>query len=141
MACFQPNDQWHDGTEVIAQYNFQGRSAEDLPFQKGDLLIIRRATSVSYTCLIALRFGTLKSFTVTMSCTCHAGNSCEISLTAGHNLLNKCGVLVKKYQGRDTTTKGIMLEVMKQGHTFNSVFWEDFSNALRLNVNLVCRCD
>lgn len=87
MACFQPNDQWHDGTEVIAQYNFQGRSAEDLPFQKGDLLIIQRATSVSYTCLIALRFGTLKSFTVTVS---------EISLTAGHNLRNKCGV--KKYQ-------------------------------------------
>ena len=113
MACFQPNDQWHDGTEVIAQYNFQGRSAEDLPFQKGDLLIIRRATSVSYTCLIALRFGTLKSFTVTVS---------KISLTAGHNLLNKCGV--KKYQegGRgDTTTKGTVLKVIKQGHTSNSL--------------------
>ena len=39
---------WHDGTEVIAQYNFQGRSMEDLPFQKGDLLVIRKATSVSF---------------------------------------------------------------------------------------------
>ncbi|KAK7499721.1 hypothetical protein BaRGS_00009062 [Batillaria attramentaria] len=40
-----PNETWHEGMEVIAQYNFQGRSAEDLPFQKGDLLVILRATS------------------------------------------------------------------------------------------------
>ncbi|KAK7116138.1 tyrosine-protein kinase CSK-like isoform X2 [Littorina saxatilis] len=45
MPMEPPNDQWHAGTEVIAQYNFQGRSAEDLPFSKGDLLVIRRATS------------------------------------------------------------------------------------------------
>ncbi|XP_076443663.1 tyrosine-protein kinase CSK-like isoform X2 [Babylonia areolata] len=41
----QPSDQWGVGTEVIAQYNFNGRSAEDLPFLKGDLLVIQRITS------------------------------------------------------------------------------------------------
>lgn len=40
-----PAETWHQGMEVIAQYNFQGRSAEDLPFSKGDLLVILRPTS------------------------------------------------------------------------------------------------
>lgn len=31
---------WLPGTEVIARYNFQGNSAEDLPFQKWDMMTI-----------------------------------------------------------------------------------------------------
>ena len=38
---------WHPNTEVVANYNFPGRSGEDLPFQRGDVLVIIKNTSVS----------------------------------------------------------------------------------------------
>lgn len=41
------DEPWHQGTEVVALYNFPGRSPEDLAFQKGDLLIIQHGTRVS----------------------------------------------------------------------------------------------
>ncbi|XP_013414147.1 tyrosine-protein kinase CSK [Lingula anatina] len=39
-----PPDQWQPGQEVLARYTFQGNSREDLPFQKGDVLTIIKAT-------------------------------------------------------------------------------------------------
>ncbi|XP_025077024.1 tyrosine-protein kinase CSK-like isoform X2 [Pomacea canaliculata] len=45
MPMEQVQDEpWHQGTEVVALYNFPGRSPEDLAFQKGDLLIIQHGT-------------------------------------------------------------------------------------------------
>ncbi|XP_071118990.1 tyrosine-protein kinase CSK-like isoform X1 [Haliotis cracherodii] len=40
----QANGPWTQGMEVIANYNFPGKSHEDLPFQKGDILFIVRST-------------------------------------------------------------------------------------------------
>ncbi|CAH1796828.1 unnamed protein product [Owenia fusiformis] len=37
-------EHWSPGTEVVALYNFQGNSSEDLPFQKRDTLSILRST-------------------------------------------------------------------------------------------------
>ncbi|OWF54088.1 Tyrosine-protein kinase CSK [Mizuhopecten yessoensis] len=39
-----PTEAWRPGQEVVASYNFQGSSAEDLPFKKGDILTIIQAT-------------------------------------------------------------------------------------------------
>ena len=54
------SEKWTNGTEVVSQYNFQGRSKEDLPFQKGDLLVIQHATSVCffivYSCMFWIDF-------------------------------------------------------------------------------------
>ncbi|KAK2140477.1 hypothetical protein LSH36_1342g00037, partial [Paralvinella palmiformis] len=35
---------WSPGTEVVSMYNFQGNSAEDLPFKRGEVMTIVRAT-------------------------------------------------------------------------------------------------
>ncbi|XP_046546473.1 tyrosine-protein kinase CSK-like [Haliotis rubra] len=40
----QANGPWTQGMEVIANYNFPGKSHEDLSFQKGDILFIVRST-------------------------------------------------------------------------------------------------
>ncbi|XP_033750735.1 tyrosine-protein kinase CSK-like isoform X2 [Pecten maximus] len=39
-----PSEAWKPGQEVVASYNFQGSSAEDLPFKKGDILTIVEPT-------------------------------------------------------------------------------------------------
>jgi len=39
-------DIWQAGQEVIAVYDFRASSKEDLPFVKGDVLTIVRATKV-----------------------------------------------------------------------------------------------
>lgn len=42
-----PNEEiWTIGTEVVALYNFSGKSPEDLSFHKGDILIITALTKV-----------------------------------------------------------------------------------------------
>jgi SH3 domain len=38
---------WQPGTEVVALYKFVGNSSDDLPFKRGDILTIVRATAVS----------------------------------------------------------------------------------------------
>jgi len=42
--CLQ--EAWSPGTEVVSMYNFQGNSAEDLPFKRGEVMTIVRATKV-----------------------------------------------------------------------------------------------
>ncbi|KAK6179069.1 hypothetical protein SNE40_011512 [Patella caerulea] len=47
--CFKLLQQnWQAGSEVIANYDFPGRSQEDLPFAKGDILVIVRPTTDPY---------------------------------------------------------------------------------------------
>ncbi|XP_050401686.1 tyrosine-protein kinase CSK [Patella vulgata] len=44
----QMEQSWQAGSEVIANYDFPGRSQEDLPFAKGDILVIVRPTTDPY---------------------------------------------------------------------------------------------
>lgn len=50
---------WRPGDEVVGQYDFTGRSRDDLPFQRGDILVIVRLTSV---CFLLFFFLILTSF-------------------------------------------------------------------------------
>ncbi|KAK2138823.1 hypothetical protein LSH36_2363g00000 [Paralvinella palmiformis] len=40
----KPQEAWSPGTEVVSMYNFRGNSAEDLPFKRGEVMTIVRAT-------------------------------------------------------------------------------------------------
>lgn len=43
---------WMPGDEVVGHYDFTGRSRDDLPFQRGDILIIVRLTSDPNWCVV-----------------------------------------------------------------------------------------
>ena len=40
-------EKWEPGTECIAKYEFQGTTLDDLPFKKGELIVIVQASKVS----------------------------------------------------------------------------------------------
>lgn len=42
----QHQEAWSRGTQVVANYNFEGSSPDDLPFKKGDVLTIVQPTKV-----------------------------------------------------------------------------------------------
>ncbi|PFX12828.1 hypothetical protein AWC38_SpisGene23150 [Stylophora pistillata] len=48
---------WSPGTRVVGKYDFKGRTREDLPFKKGEILIIETVTRVSPYENLAKLFG------------------------------------------------------------------------------------
>ena len=45
----KPVEKWEPGTECIAKYEFQGTTLDDLPFKKGELIVIVQASKVSFS--------------------------------------------------------------------------------------------
>lgn len=39
-----PHKVWPSGTEIVAKYDFRGANQDDLPFKKGEVLIVERST-------------------------------------------------------------------------------------------------
>lgn len=52
----QHQEAWSRGTQVVANYNFEGSSPDDLPFKKGDVLTIVQPTKVGSVGLFCLIF-------------------------------------------------------------------------------------
>ena len=40
-------DRWEPGTECIGKYDFPGHDSDDLPFKKGEVIVIIQASKVS----------------------------------------------------------------------------------------------
>lgn len=52
----QHQEAWSRGTQVVANYNFEGSSPDDLPFKKGDVLTIVQPTKVGSVGLFCVIF-------------------------------------------------------------------------------------